>query len=172
MKEPVDFTSDTEDIKSCCAQLYEQDFVRLLLGDSFHPGGLGLTTQLGQALVFKPGLRVLDGASGTGTSALHLAETFECEVVGVDYGGDNVRVANEAATARGLSGRVRFQQGDSERLPFEDASFDAIICECAFCTFPDKARAGPSSIVYYGPEAASVSVTSHAAKRCRKRCNR
>jgi arsenite methyltransferase len=26
-------------------------------------------------------------------------------------------------------------------LPFADSSFDAILCECAFCTFPDKAAA-------------------------------
>jgi len=30
---------------------------------------------------------------------------------------------------------------DSETLPFSDESFDAVICECAFCTFPDKASA-------------------------------
>ncbi len=142
MKESMDLPTARQDLKSCCAQLYEQDFVRLLLGDSFHPGGLALTTELGQALNLEPGLRVLDVASGTGTSALHVAETFDCEVVGVDYGADNVRMANEEAAARGLSGRVQFQQGDSELLPFEDASFDAIICECAFCTFPDKAKAG------------------------------
>jgi len=29
-------------------------------------------------------------------------------------------------------------EGDAERLRFPDASFDAVICECAFCTFPDK----------------------------------
>ncbi len=134
--------SSTEDLKSCCAQLYEQDFVRLLLGDSFHPGGLDLTTQLGQALGAGPGLKVLDVASGTGASALHIAETFGCEVVGLDYGEANVRVANAEAAGRGLGERVRFQQGDSELLPFEDASFDTVVCECAFCTFPDKASAG------------------------------
>jgi arsenite methyltransferase len=36
---------------------------------------------------------------------------------------------------------VSFRQGDAERLPLKDASFDAIICECAFCTFPDKPTA-------------------------------
>ena len=28
--------------------------------------------------------------------------------------------------------------GDAEALPFSNGDFDALICECAFCTFPDK----------------------------------
>ena len=38
------------------------------------------------------------------------------------------------------SGKVRFL-GDAERLPLPDNTFDALVCECAFCTFPDKATA-------------------------------
>jgi ubiquinone/menaquinone biosynthesis C-methylase UbiE len=34
---------------------------------------------------------------------------------------------------------VQFERGDAETLPFPDGSFDAVICECAFCTFPNKA---------------------------------
>jgi len=50
-------------------------------------------------------------------------------------------VANAAAAERGLSSRLRFEQADAEQLPFTDTSFDAVVCECAFCTFPDKAKA-------------------------------
>jgi SAM-dependent methyltransferase len=39
------------------------------------------------------------------------------------------------------SPRVFFRQGDAECLPFADRSFDAIVCECAFCTFPNKQAA-------------------------------
>jgi ubiquinone/menaquinone biosynthesis C-methylase UbiE len=39
---------------------------------------------------------------------------------------------------RGPAGQISFQLGDAERLPFGDETFDAIICECAFCTFPSK----------------------------------
>ncbi|MGH3282151.1 MAG: methyltransferase domain-containing protein, partial [Trebonia sp.] len=41
----------------------------------------------------------------------------------------------------GLSGRVRFHRGDAERLPLPDAVADAVICECALCTFPGKQAA-------------------------------
>lgn len=130
-----------EEIKACCAAVYESDWARLLLGDSFHPGGLALTEQLGTIIGLGPGQRVLDVAAGTGTSAIFLAERFGCEVVGIDYGRDSVALANAAASEAGLASRVRFEQGDAERLPFEANNFDAVICECAFCTFPNKTTA-------------------------------
>lgn len=130
--------SAAEEVKSCCARLYETDLVRTLLGDSFHPGGLRLTTRVGQLLELSPSSRLLDVASGKGDSALHLAETFGCEVVGIDYSSDNVVYAKNAARERGVSGKVNFQQADAESLPFTDGAFDAVLCECAYCTFPNK----------------------------------
>ncbi len=124
-------------LKSCCAAAYETDFARMLLGDSFHPGGLTLTARLGALLETGPGKRVLDVASGRGESALFLARTFGCEVVGVDLSQSNVEHSN-AMTDNPL---VQFVSGDAEHLDFPDASFDAVICECAFCTFPDKTAA-------------------------------
>jgi ubiquinone/menaquinone biosynthesis C-methylase UbiE len=130
-----------ENIKQCCARLYESDIARLLLGESFHPGGLALTERLGILLRLNPKSKVLDVASGKGTSAIYLAERFGCEVVGIDYSEQSVKQAAEAAAAKGLGARVRFEQADAERLPAADGSFDAVICECAFCTFPDKPSA-------------------------------
>jgi hypothetical protein len=43
-------TPDAEGVKACCVALYQNDYVRLLLGDSFHPGGEELTRQLGLVL--------------------------------------------------------------------------------------------------------------------------
>jgi arsenite methyltransferase len=130
-------TTDTE-LKSCCAAVYQSDWAKLLLGRSFHPGGMALTERLGVLLALGPGKHVLDVAAGQGASALFLAQRFGCEVVGVDYSGELVRTANAAAEAADLAHLVHFEQGDTERLPVADGSFDALICECAFCTFPDK----------------------------------
>ena len=127
-------------LKQCCAQLYESDLARFLLGDSFHPGGLALTRRLGELLHLGPHNRVLDVACGRGASAVFLAEQFGCEVVGVDYSDQNVSQANGFATAKQLT-RVHCERADSERLPFTGGSFDVVICECAFCTFPDKSAA-------------------------------
>ncbi|MGH8148737.1 MAG: class I SAM-dependent methyltransferase [Steroidobacteraceae bacterium] len=128
-------------LKRCCARLYESEGARWLLGESFHPGGLALTARLGAHLNLRKGDRVLDVASGRGASALHLAERFGCSVLGIDYGCESVAAANAEAAARGVSDRVSFRHADAESLPFEDGAFDALVCECAFCTFPDKARA-------------------------------
>ena len=37
--------------------------------------------------------------------------------------------------------RFRCERADAEKLPFPDGLFDALICQCAFCTFPDKLAA-------------------------------
>jgi arsenite methyltransferase len=129
---------ENETAKQCCAQLYESDVAMLLLGDLFHPGGVKLTERLGRILRLGPETRVLDVASGRGTSATFLAERFGCDVTGIDYGRQNVDEANRVAAAKHLDGRVRFERADAELMPFPDASFDAVICECAFCTFPNK----------------------------------
>ena len=99
-----------------------------------------------------PDLRVLDVACGQGASAIHIAETFGCAVVGMDYSEESIKRANLLATERDISQRVRFERGDSERLPFDDASFDAIICECAFCTFPNKTAAAREFIRVLKPD--------------------
>jgi arsenite methyltransferase len=133
--------TEPEALKACCAAVYGQDVVALLLGDSYHPGGLALTRRLARLLELGPGERVLDVASGPGTTAFLLAEEFAANVDGVDLGERSVARAREAAAARGLESHARFRVGDAERLPFDDGTFDALVCECAFCTFPDKATA-------------------------------
>jgi arsenite methyltransferase len=128
-------------LKQCCAAIYASDAARLLLGDTFHPGGTKLTERLSQILNLNPRTRLLDVAAGKGGSAFFLAERFGCDVVGVDYSLKNVDTGNKAANAKRLNDKVTFQCADAEMLPFPDDSFDAVICECAFCTFPDKQSA-------------------------------
>ena len=129
------------EVKACCAAVYSADLVALLLGDSYHPGGQTLTRRLAATLDLRPGQSVLDVASGRGTSALTIARDCGATVVGVDLSAANVALANGAAQANGLSERVGFRVGDAEKLPVTDESVDAVLCECALCTFPDKPTA-------------------------------
>ena len=128
-------------VKQCCANFYGSAAAKYLLGDSFHPGGLCLTEELAALLVLNSDSLVLDVASAKGTSAFFLAERFGCRVVGVDLSEENVKQANAEALTKGLGKQVEFRLGDAEALPFQPSIFDAIVCECAFCTFPSKATA-------------------------------
>lgn len=134
-------TMTPEQVKSCCAAAYSGDVVAAILGDHYHPGGAALTRRLADRLALRPGERVLDVAAGPGTTALLLAREYAVTVDGVDLGTSTVAQARAAAEAAGLADSVRFHLGDAERLPFPDACFDALVCECAFCTFPDKPTA-------------------------------
>jgi SAM-dependent methyltransferase len=128
-------------VKACCAATYGADLVALLLGDAYHPGGLALTRGLSDLLALSSDERVLDVASGRGTTALMLAHEYGVQVDGVDLSEANVGRARAAVDAAGLAARPVFTTGDAEALPYPDAVFDAVMCECAFCIFPDKPTA-------------------------------
>lgn len=138
---PAPEPDEAAHVKQCCARLYESEIVSRLLGDSFHPGGAALTRRLGELLDLTPDHRVLDAASGKGSSAMLIAQQFGCAVIGVDLSTRNVAFATAEADRLGLSRRLSFEVGDAEHLPLDDASVDAVVCECAFCTFLDKPRA-------------------------------
>ncbi|MPY91847.1 MAG: methyltransferase domain-containing protein [Acidimicrobiia bacterium] len=132
---------DAEAAKSCCAVVYGIDLVGLFLGESYHPGGVELTRRLAELLALEADHHVLDVASGVGTTAVLLAAERRACVVGIDLGAAQVARAATRATAAGVADRVRFEVGDAERLPFDDGTFDVLVSECAFCTFPDKPTA-------------------------------
>jgi arsenite methyltransferase len=139
--DPGDRRLDAEELKSCCASVYEHPAVRWLLGGELHPGGERTTRRALELILLAGGDRLLDVASGTGASALLAAREFGATVTGVDYGTDAVLAATAAARAERLGERVTFARGDAEDLPIPDGSFDAVLCECSLCTFPDKPRA-------------------------------
>jgi arsenite methyltransferase len=129
------------EVKACCAAAYQSDAVALILGDSYHPGGLALTRRLADTLNLRPGERVADVASGPGATAFLLAAEYGVDVDGIDLGEMAVAAANAKALDGGVADRVMFHVGDAEQLPLADESVDAVVCECALCTFPDKAAA-------------------------------
>ena len=67
--------------KACCAGLYQSDMAKLIMGDTLHPGGLGLTNRLGRLMGLRPGDLVADLASARGESAQALGRVFRCNVL-------------------------------------------------------------------------------------------
>lgn len=132
---------EAEYLKQCCAQAYASPWLTLVLGESWHPGGLKLTEHLGRLLALSPTDLLADVATGRGASARHLAQTMGCKVTGVDFGAAQVQQAERLARSANLQGQVHFQQADAEGLPWGDHTIDALICECALCTFPSPQRA-------------------------------
>ena len=137
---------DAREIKTCCATFYQSDIVRLLLGDVLHPGGLELTGYLGTVVGLRSEDKVLDIACGRGASAVYLAKRVGCHVTGLDYGQDNITAAESHAATESVAHLTAFKKGDAEGLPFEDESFDIVISECSFCTFPDKITAAQEMV--------------------------
>ena len=129
------------DIKACCAAAYGSQLMHLLLGERLHPGGHELTRRLADLTGIGPGDRVLDVASGLGTTARLLSAEREATVRGVELSPRLVMLAERDAVEAGLGELVRFEVGDAERLSVEAGSFDVVLCECALCTFPDQEAA-------------------------------
>lgn len=75
-------------------------------------------------LGLKPGMKVLDVACGTGNLAVPAAR-LGATVTGVDIAPNLLEQARERAAAEGLD--IKFDEGDAEALPYEDASFDAVV---------------------------------------------
>ena len=132
-----DLLGGSANFNQACCNFYEQDILKLLFGDSLHPGGLELTKKLGKQLRLQPSDIVLDLASGLGTSACFLAEEFGSKFIGIDLSRKNVKEANRAVQIRGLD-NIEFREGDAMNLPFQEEFFDVVISECSFCIFPNK----------------------------------
>jgi SAM-dependent methyltransferase len=76
-----------------------------------------------------PSSSVLDVACGSGGPALHIAQATGCRMTGVDIHQDGIAAASRMAGERGLAERAGFRQADGAgRLPFDDGTFDALLC--------------------------------------------
>lgn len=71
------------------------------------------------------GMRVLDVATGTGMVAAELLSRCDCRVVGIDQSVAMLARARERFAAESRS-RVELVEGQAERLPFADESFDGL----------------------------------------------
>ena len=87
----------------------------------------------------EPGERVLDLGSGAGTDSLIAAQMVgdRGHVTGIDMTPAMLAKARAAAAEMGAA-IIEFREGEGERLPFPDASFDVVISNGVIDLIPDK----------------------------------
>lgn len=81
--------------------------------------------------------RILEVAIGTARNLPHYPA--DATVTGIELSPAMLALAKQRAAA--LRRDVDLREGEAERLPLPDASFDTVVCALALCTFPDPAAA-------------------------------
>ena len=69
---------------------------------------------------------ILDIATGTGDLAIHLAKTNATKIIGLDISEGMLQVGRKKIEVLKLNNTIEMVFGDSENIPFENDSFDAI----------------------------------------------
>jgi SAM-dependent methyltransferase len=130
-EKPMDKSGSDAVFAGSIPELYDTQLVPLI----FQPYADDLARR---AAALHPS-RVLETAAGTGvvTRALARALPAQVELVATDL---NQPMLDRAA-AVGAQRPVEWKQADAMRLPFDDASFDVVVCQFGAMFFPDKAGA-------------------------------
>ncbi|MCF0191584.1 MAG: bifunctional demethylmenaquinone methyltransferase/2-methoxy-6-polyprenyl-1,4-benzoquinol methylase UbiE [Marinilabiliaceae bacterium] len=69
---------------------------------------------------------ILDVATGTGDMAIKICKKYKKNVVGTDLTAGMLEKGNEKVKAEGLDNLISLMKADSEDLPFDSDSFDAV----------------------------------------------
>jgi arsenite methyltransferase len=118
---------------SCDAsrQVYEQDAIRCVTGETIRPGGLALTERALDFLSPPAGARVLDVGCGAGASVDYLSDGHGLVALGLD--------PSELLTRSGCQRRpgLPLLQGQGEHLPVADGEIDVILAKCSLSVMTD-----------------------------------
>jgi SAM-dependent methyltransferase len=95
------------------------------------------------ALEAKPGERVLDIGAGPGFLAAELAAGVAPDgtVIGTDISESMLAIATARLDSTGSAAETRFEHADACALPFQDESFDAVVCTQVYEYVQDIAKA-------------------------------
>jgi SAM-dependent methyltransferase len=102
----------------------------------------GATEALLESAHLRPGMRVLDLASGVGDPALSIASKVAPtgRVTATDLGPGMMSLAEELARKKGLT-NIEFREASAESLPFPDESHEVLTCRFGIMFFPDLPKA-------------------------------
>lgn len=108
--------------------------------DQFHTRGLAATAELAVLTGITADMSVLDVGCGIGGPARFLAQTYGCQVTGVDLSEPFVEAARYLTERTGQSGRVSFHTASALDLPFDDGRFDTVLLQHVAMNISDRTR--------------------------------
>lgn len=122
-------TPESWQVSDDAAEIYEARFIPAIFGE--------WAPRLADAAAIEPGQRVLDVACGTGVVAREAVQRVgqSGAVTGIDLN------PGMLAVARRVAPQIEWREGDAAALPFDDESFDTVLCQAALMYFPDRIAA-------------------------------
>ena len=108
--------------------------------DQDHFGGVEANDILARKAGIEREHHMLDVCSGMGGPARYLAHRIGCRVTGLDLTRTRYDSALRLTRLAKLGHLVDFRLGDALQMPFEEATFDVVIGQEAWCHVPDKPR--------------------------------
>ena len=124
--------SDTDKVFAGSIPKVYQEFLVPLIFEPY-------AEDLARRLASRTSARILEVAAGTGVVTRRLAAALPAgvEIVATDLNQAMLDMAADVGTVR----PVHWRQADAMQLPFEDGSFDAVVCQFGVMFFPDKPKA-------------------------------
>jgi ubiquinone/menaquinone biosynthesis C-methylase UbiE len=116
-------------------KFYEEYLVPLI----FEPYAADLASRLASRKPVRKLARVLEIAAGTGAVTRRLASALpeDVSIVATDLNQPMLDMAAEMGTSR----PVEWRPADAMQLPFDEGTFDAVVCQFGVMFFPDKPKA-------------------------------
>ncbi|MBB6421397.1 cyclopropane-fatty-acyl-phospholipid synthase family protein [Streptomyces sp. AK010] len=103
--------------------------------------GARMTDEVLDRLDVQPGMKVLDLGCGTGGPGVRLAKWSDADITGISVSAQDVALASQRARDEGVADRIRFQQANATRMPFEDGTFDRVLALESVVHITDRVRA-------------------------------
>jgi SAM-dependent methyltransferase len=135
----------TENIKTALAKagknLSSLELKDLSPIDQLHTGGARASMELLKKIQLPSDALVLDAGCGIGGSSRLLARQFKARVIGIDLADKFIKAATFLTQCTKLEKTTTFQQGSILDMPFEDNTFDGILCQHVLMNIENKSVA-------------------------------
>ncbi|WP_430611690.1 class I SAM-dependent methyltransferase [Enterococcus sp. DIV0876] len=116
------------------------NFLARLGKTKLRPGGIEATDWLIQQAKIDSQTKILEVACNMGTTMIHLAKTYGCEITGLDQSTKALEKAKQNIAKEQLGDKITVVQGNALKLPFDDGQFDIVINEAMLTMLTGAAK--------------------------------